>query len=90
MVEFSDLEEIEKEISSEFVLDYDQFLNVIGVEIINLELQAGDPHRYSYDSDTDSFYLKLSSDRSFDQKAVYGKIILDKDGQIVSLRAKIG
>ena len=103
LVEFSDLLEIEKEISSEFVLDYDQFQNVIGIEILNLELHAGkecleivercirstgEPYRYSYDRETDSFYLKLSRERSFDQKAMDGIIAVDRKEQVVALKTK--
>ncbi len=104
LIEFSNLLEIEKEIPSDFVLDYDQFKNVIGVEILNLELHAGKnclkkvdrciqstgaPYKYSHDKDTDSFYLNLSKEPSFDQKAVDGKIVVDKKGQIIALKAKV-
>ena len=92
-----------KVIETEFILDFNQYREIIGIEILNLKLEAGrtclnkikeniktvENIRYSYDEETDSFYLKLVSDRSIDQEAVIGKLTLNTEGEIVSLGAKL-
>ena len=99
-IEFSPSIVTSKEKLIEMVLDFDQFGEIIGVEIINLLLHVGEnglgiisnviPNdgtgiRYSYDRECDSFYLKIKSDRSVDQIEVEGLALLDKDGQIFCL-----
>ena len=84
-----------------FVLDFDQFGEVVGIEILNLKDQAGNRClgklekvlmssvrglRYSYYDDTDSFYLYLSEEDCPDQRAVDGVLILNNKGEIVGLR----
>lgn len=92
-----------RQIEVEFILDFNQFREVIGVEILNLKKEAGSNClkrieksintigtglRYSYDEETDSFYLQLSRESSIYQEAVLGTLILDDEGQIVSLEAR--
>lgn len=84
------------------VLDFDRHNALVGIEILNLTFEAGgksldiisrsvrtdgDGLRYSYDADSDSFYLRFKTERSADQKAVQGLMLCDGDGQIVALRA---
>jgi len=84
-----------------FVLDFDRFDEVVGIEILNLKDQAGNRClskvekilmtpvqglRYSYYDDTDSFYLYLSEKDCPFQKAVDGVLVLNDEGQIVSFR----
>ena len=88
-------------INVRFVLDFDQFGEVIGIEILNLKDQAGsrcldkvedvlkDSVRglhHSYDDAVDAFYLRMSEERSIDQKAVDGVLVLNGKRQIVSFR----
>jgi len=103
-IEFARPNHESRVLKSWFVFDYNQYQEIIGLEIINLKLISGNrcleklyecflgPQKYfkcSYDSETDSFYLTLSNDRSLDQKEVEGNIILDGDGHIVALRADL-
>ena len=84
----------------EMVLDFDQFGEIVGVEIINLLFHVGKnglgiishviPNkgiglRYSYDEENDSFFLKLRPGRSHDQIEVEGAALLDENGQILCL-----
>lgn len=77
--------------------------DVLGVEIMNLTFEAGeqalglisqvvptggDGTRYGYDDESDSFYLRLQSGDSLDQKSVDGLAICDKEGRITSLSAE--
>lgn len=89
------------DVSVRVVLDFDQFGEVIGIEILNLKDQvgkrcldvvekaledsAGDLH-HSYDDEVDAFYLRMSEGRSIDQKAVDGILVLNERGQMVGLR----
>ncbi len=85
------------------VLDFGQGGEVLGVEIINLALKAGRNSlrtidesvrtqgsglRYSYDEDSDSFYLRLKAGKSADQKAVEGVMFRDDEGRIIALNAE--
>ena len=89
-------------LSVEFVLDLNQSGTVIGIEVLNLQLEAGGSFlnrirerigtmdgsmKYSYDGEVDAFYLQLYDEVSADQVAVDGIIILNEKGEIVSLRA---
>ena len=94
---------IVRELSLEIVLDVDQFGKICGFEILNLMLEAGircldiikkviqSEHaaitRFSYDEDSDAFYLRLADGRSFDQYAVVGKVALNMKGEIVRISA---
>jgi uncharacterized protein YuzE len=83
------------------VLDFDELGEVSGIEIINLAVQTSlGSHRLakkaagsntilkcSYDDESDSLYLRLKTTRSIDQKALQGSIIVDRDGQILAMRA---
>jgi uncharacterized protein YuzE len=85
------------------VLDFDELGEVVGIEIINMLLKTGknslnvinqsvwtdgDGRGYSYDEDSDSFYLRLKDGRSVEQKAVQGSMFLDDAGKILGLSAK--
>jgi len=88
---------VEKKV--EFILDYNQFRDIIGIEIINLQLEAGtsclnrikenissnasSKIRYSYDDDSDAFYLQLADESSMDQESVLGKLTLNSEGEII-------
>ncbi len=100
-VVFSSPDVSRPEITVRCVLDFDQFGDVLGVEILNLKDQAGSSCldvveevlkgsvtalRYSYDDEVDAFYLRMSEGQSVDQKAVDGVLVLNDKGQIASLR----
>jgi uncharacterized protein YuzE len=85
------------------VLDFGQWGEIIGVEILNLVFQAGkgclgiisrsvptksEGLRYAYDEASDSFYLRFRTGSSFKQKSVQGSVFLDPDGTITGLSAK--
>jgi uncharacterized protein YuzE len=85
------------------IVDLSPLGKVVGVEIINAVLKAGknglklieqsvpadgNGVKYSYDADSDSFYLRLTGDRSVDQKAVDGFVLLDDRGRILALGAE--
>lgn len=96
--------ELQKLVNVEFVLDINYLKNVTGIEILNLKTSAG-KHcleflesyeelvdsglRYSYDDESDSFYLEISDEASIDQKAVNGTLILNELGQIIGFMAEI-
>jgi len=86
----------------DMALDFDEAGEVVGIEILNLVFEAGknclgiigqtvraDGYglKYSYDEDSDSFYLRLKAGLSFDQKAVHGSMCRDVRGQIVAFSA---
>jgi len=92
-----------KEVTQEMVLDLDDAGKIIGIEILNLLFYAGEhgldliKHvlrtkgeelRYSYDEDSDSFYLRLRSGRSIEQNPIQGALIFNDKRQIVSLSAQ--
>jgi uncharacterized protein YuzE len=100
-VVFSSSDVSRPEITVRCVLDFDQFGDVLGIEILNLKDQAGSrcldvveevlkgpvtDLRYSYDDEVDAFYLRMSEGQSVDQKAVDGVLVLNDKGQIASLR----
>ena len=85
----------------DFVLDFDQFGQLIGIEIINLKFYCGEVRlklieqsieknagklRYTYDVECDAFYLRLNEGTSTNQKAVEGTVNLNGN-EIVSLSA---
>jgi uncharacterized protein YuzE len=87
----------------EMVLDFNQFGEVIGIEILDLAFNAGkgcmlriaqcvptegDGVRYSYDEDSDSFYLRVTAGNSLDQKTVDGQLSFDAEGRITAMSAK--
>jgi uncharacterized protein YuzE len=87
----------------EMELDFDDSGAVVGIEIINLLFTAreksleliktlvpiqGNEFRYSYDSESDSFYLHLKPGRSCNQKSVGGSLFLDGDNRIICLSAE--
>lgn len=85
------------EMRVEFVLDFDRFKEVIGIEILDLVADAGDnclhtlnksSTNYSYDEESDAFYLRLNEGTSSDQEAVEGTLLMDNEGQIVGFRAR--
>lgn len=83
------------ELAIDFVLDIDRFGEVIGIEILDLMADAGEGclqfiqesgASYSYDEEADAFYLRLNEGVSLDQKVVQGKLLVDKEGQIIGFR----
>ena len=95
--------EYTKHLDIELILDFNQFHDVVGIEILNLKIEAGEfcleevanvissakkGLSYSYDEESDSFYLRITDERSIDQEAVDGKLILDRKGQIVGFKAE--
>jgi uncharacterized protein YuzE len=84
------------------VIDLGEDAAVLGVEILNLTSQLGAnclrlveeactgtyDCSYSYDQESDSFYLRLGSGRSIDQKALDGCVVQGADGQILGMRAE--
>jgi uncharacterized protein YuzE len=85
----------------DFILDFNPFNEIIGIEIINIKEELGlhclelfekmnfwdNAITYSYDGDTDSFYLRITDERSIDQKVVNGEILLNDKRQIVAMKA---
>lgn len=82
------------------VLDFGQWGEVMGIEIINLAFDLGknclgaisesvptegEATRYAYDEESDCFSLTLRRGRSWDQKAVDGCVFLDKGGAMIAL-----
>ena len=87
----------------EFILDFNQFKELIGIEILSFKAMAGkhvlnkiksiisstgDGLRYAYDEESDSFYLQLSRDRSVDQLAVDGTLILNEREEVVGFKVQ--
>lgn len=82
----------------ELVFDYNENNEMIGLEIISLSYFLGknilagihwkkNVLEYSYDQDSDSFYIHLSPDRhSPMQRAYSGVAILDKYGCLVGVK----
>ena len=104
-VEFAPAAEASKLHPIEIVLDFSEYGDVLGIEIINLVFEVGENAlgiikgsfpvddkgmRYSYDEHSDAFYLRLQPGRSSRQRSVNGSIILDPVGQIKELRAEWG
>ena len=93
------LEASEKDVSEipvEFVLDFDRFKEVIGIEILDLAADAGNnclhtieksAMNFSYDEESDAFYLRLNEGASLDQEAVEGLLLMGNEGQIIGFRA---
>jgi len=103
VVEFVPGEKQRSERSLKMVLDFGEFGEIVGIEVINLVLQAGKnclgiinqsvrtdggELKCSYDEEADSFYLRLKAGRSIDQKAVQGSMVLDNNGHILALNAE--
>jgi len=104
VLEFAPVPDMPQYISVEVILDFDQFDDVVGIEVINLLLAAGPAcleaiskalparhtdMRYSYDEESDCFYLKLRLERSRDQEAVEGRFALDQEGRIVAMHIEL-
>ncbi len=80
------------------VLDFDADGKVVGIEIINLVLQAGNKAlnyikhtrqpTFGYDPDCDSFYMRVKNVNSTDQKSVSGALTLDDEGEIMGFTAR--
>jgi len=85
------------------ILDFGEQGGVVGIEILDWALSTGknsltviaqtvptngDGLRYSYDAESDSFYLRLKAGRSLDQKAIHGFMCCDDRGQVVALSAE--
>lgn len=85
------------------VLDFGSLDNVLGIEIMNLTLEAGeqalglisqvvadtgDETRYGYDDESDSFYLRVQTGNSLNQKSIDGLAICDEKGRITALSAE--
>jgi uncharacterized protein YuzE len=92
-----------KRLNMTFVLDLNQFDEIIGLEILNLRLTAGENAlgriqtlipssgksiKYSYDPASDAFYLQISNDRSFTQESTEGTLLVNSVGEIVGFQAK--
>lgn len=90
-----------KQLVVEFVLDFNRFREVIGIEILNLKTYvgihcleivdkcfstSGTGLRYSYDDETDSFYLQISDESSTDQATIDGLLLLNERGQILGFK----
>lgn len=90
-----------KNFNIDLILDLNQFGDVVGIEIINLKLEAGtlclnqiqktistmgENIRYSYDDENDCFYLQLSNEPSFYQKAIEGLLVLNNDEEIIGFK----
>jgi uncharacterized protein YuzE len=103
LVEFVPHIKRSKHRSLEMVLDFGRSGEVMGIEIINLVLQAGrsclklisasvpadgEGLKYAYDVSCDAFYLRLRIGKSWNQKTVYGSLFLDDAGRIVGLSAE--
>jgi uncharacterized protein YuzE len=86
------------------VLDFDRSENVIGVEIINLLLQAGKnclgrirqsvsatdaEMKFSYDDECDCAYLRLRAGESLQQSVTDTELIFDDSGHIVEMRINL-
>lgn len=85
----------------DMVVDLDEAKEPIAIEVVDLALQAGIAvHQirqsggdkgnfpsWSYDAQSDSFYLRLRKGRSLTQRELSGSILVTKDGQIAGLRA---
>lgn len=89
-------DEVLPELSIEFILDIDKYGEVIGIEILHLMLDAGadcldylreSGVEFSYDEDSDSFYMRLKEGTSLDQMVVQGKLLKNNEGQVVGFRA---
>lgn len=99
IIELSPLLEGEHETKNiEFILDLDMYGNIIGVEIIDIKIHAGpnvlkecdSTHiNFSYDNDSDVFYLKLSEGRSTDQMSIVGQLILNQNGSLIRLEGEL-
>lgn len=95
--------EFSKYLVVEFILDFNRFRDAIGIEILNLKRvvgihclekiekcfsSTGSGLRYSYDEESDSFYLQISDELSTDQDAIDGLLILNEGGQILGFKAE--
>jgi uncharacterized protein YuzE len=86
------------------VVDFGLSGDVLGIEIMNLTLEAGkqalelitqvipttgEGTTYGYDEDSDSFYLRLNSGSSSNQMSIDGLAICDEEGRIIALSAEL-
>ena len=85
----------------DMVVDLDEAGEPIAIEVIALALQAGMSAqqippmggdgkfpRWSYDTQSDSFYLRLRKGRSLTQRELKGTILMTQDGRLAGLRAR--
>ena len=86
----------------EFVLDIDNYGDVIGIEIINLKYNThckdvalngyrntDDGIRISYDSNADALSVSFSNNHSLDQKLTDGIVILDDNDYVVGMEINL-
>jgi uncharacterized protein YuzE len=105
IIEFANLapEEI-RTVGVEFVLDFNKWGDLIGIEVINLKYHTGSEvldgfkdmasssnasALLTYEEASDAFYIKLSEERSTDQRVVNGCLVLDSYGRLVKLEANM-
>jgi hypothetical protein len=86
----------------DMVVDLDEEEEPIAIEVLEFALQAGVAvhhvpqkggddgkfPRWSYDAQSDSFYLRLRKGRSLAQRELTGAILMTKDSQMAGLRAE--
>lgn len=99
-VAFGQVEERSSGRPLSMTLDKDQDGAILAIEVINFLLIAGSNSletirkvvseegkelKYSYDEDSDSFYLRLKPGRSVEQSTVQGSMFFDREGTIVAL-----
>ncbi|WP_085907081.1 hypothetical protein [Kiloniella majae] len=94
-IDISENESVVKE--AEFILDYNEFNELTGFEILDLKLNFGkkclkkiehvmrlskDDIKYSYDEEVDAFYMHVTNENSLNQKCVIGYVNLNEKGEI--------
>jgi hypothetical protein len=90
--------------SLNMVADLDEAEEPISIEVIDLASQAGISGesiptkggddgkfpRWSYDAQSDSFYLRLRKGRSRTQRELKGSVLVTQDGRMAGLRVGWG
>jgi uncharacterized protein YuzE len=85
----------------DMVVDLDEAKEPIAIEVIEFALQSGVAvhqvpqrggdddkfPRWSYDAQSDAFYLRLRKGRSLTQRELTGSILVTKDSRLVGLQA---
>ena len=92
-----------RSVTVRFVLDFDGFGDILGIEILNLKDQLGmeclssfeadianHPRslRYLYDEGSDALSLFIREGRSLSQRAVDGHVMLDNKGHIIGFKVR--